>query len=271
MGQTEVSGRIVVTGATGGIGAAVTEALAARGRPVVMACRNEGKAEELRRQILARVPRARLEVRTLDLSSMASVRAFAAELGPEPVSALLNNAGVISRGYSLTADGFENTFCINYFAPFLLTQLLLDRIPSGGCVVNMVSLTCRFVRVKEASLRPTQGEFSQLGTYARSKLALLHFSQELGRRRPDLRVNLADPGIVNSGIISMGRWFDPLADVVFRPFIKSPQKGAIPPLAALASDRTARYFVGNGSRDIPDCYRDPELERRLWEETERLL
>ena len=187
------------------------------------------------------------------------------------VSALLNNAGVISRGYSLTADGFENTFCINYFAPFLLTQLLLDRIPSGGCVVNMVSLTCRFVRVKEASLRPTQGEFSQLGTYARSKLALLHFSQELGRRRPDLRVNLADPGIVNSGIISMGRWFDPLADVVFRPFIKSPQKGAIPPLAALASDRTARYFVGNGSRDIPDCYRDPELERRLWEETERLL
>ena len=47
MEQTEVSGRIVVTGATGGIGAAVTEALAARGRPVVMACRNEGKAEEV--------------------------------------------------------------------------------------------------------------------------------------------------------------------------------------------------------------------------------
>ena len=271
MGQVEVNGRIVVTGATGGIGAAVTEALAAQGRPVVMACRNEGKAEELRRQILARVPRACLEVRPLDLSSMASVRAFAAELGPEPVAALFNNAGVISQGYSLTTDGFENTFCINYFAPFLLTQSLLDRIPSGGRVVNMISLTCRFVRVSEASLRPSRRECSQLGTYARSKRALLHFTQELGRRRPDLRVNLADPGIVNSGIISLGRWFDPLADVVFRPLIKSPQKGAIPPLAALASDGTGRYFVGNGSRDIPACYRDPDLERRLWEETERLL
>ncbi len=271
MEQAEVNGRIVVTGATGGIGAVVTEALAAQGRPVVMACRNGGKAEELRRQILGRVPQARLEVRPLELSSMASVRAFAAELGPEPVSALFNNAGVISKGYSLTADGFENTFCINYFAPFLLTQLLLDRMPSGGRVVNMVSLTCRYVRVNEASLRPSRNDFSQLGTYARSKRALLLFSLELGRRRPDLLVNLADPGIVDSGIISLGRWFDPLADVVFRPLIKSPRKGAVPPLAALASDRSERYFVGNGPRDIPACYRDPELARRLWEETERLL
>ena len=264
-------GRIILTGATGGIGAAVTEALAAQGRPVVMACRNARKAEELRAQILARVPGARLEVRALDLTSLASVRAFAAELGPEPVAALLNNAGVISRRYSLTEDGLESTFCTNYFAPFLLTQLLLDRLPAGGSVVNMVSLTCRYVHVSEASLRPAERDFSQLGTYARSKLALLHFSQELARRHPELRVNLADPGVVNSGMISMGRWFDPLADVLFRPLIKSPEKGAVPPLAALASEQTGRYFVGNGSRDIPARYRDPELERRLWEETERLL
>ena len=266
-----MSGRVVVTGATGGIGAVVTEALAAQGRPVVMACRNAGKGEALRQQILARVPQARLEVRLLDLRSMASVRAFAAELGPEPVAALFNNAGVISRAFSLTEEGLENTFSVNYFAPFLLTQLLLDRLPAGSRVVNMVSLTCRFVRLTETSLRPSAQDFSQLGTYARSKLALLHFSQELSRRRPDLLVNVADPGVVNSGMISMGRWFDPLADVLFRPLIKSPRKGAVPPLAALASEQTGRYFVGNGSRPIPARYRDPELERRLWEETERLL
>ena len=89
---------IVVTGATGAMGSEAVRALARTGRPVVMACRNEGKAEELRRQILARVPRARLEVRTLDLSSMASVRAFAAELGPEPVSALLNKKLIEENG-----------------------------------------------------------------------------------------------------------------------------------------------------------------------------
>lgn len=263
--------RIIITGATGGIGAAAARALAAQGRSVVMACRNPGKAEALRQEILARTPHARIETLPLDLSSLASVRAFAEALGPEPVGALFNNAGVISRGYALTPDGLENTFCINYFAPFLLTNLLLDRLQPGSRVVNMVSLTCRFVKITEASLRPAAKDFSQLGTYARSKLALLHFSQELARRRPDLLVNVADPGIVNSGIISMGRWYDPLADVLFRPFIKSPEKGAVPPLAALAADGGGRYFSGNRSRPIPERYRDPALQQRLWAETESIL
>ena len=271
MEENPIKGWTIVTGATGGIGAAVTETLAAPGRPVILACRNAGKAETLRSDILSRVPQAQLEVRLLDLTSLASVRAFATELGSEPVAALFNNAGVISRDYSLTPEGFENTFCVNYFAPFLLTQLLADRMLPGARVVNMVSLTCRFVRVDEAALRPAEKDFSQLGTYARSKLALLHFSQELARRRPDLRVNVADPGIVNSGMITMGRWFDPLADVLFRPFCKSPGRAAVPPLAALSSDRTGYYFVGKRSMPIPERYRDPELERRLWTETERLL
>jgi NAD(P)-dependent dehydrogenase (short-subunit alcohol dehydrogenase family) len=271
MEETQVNGWTVVTGATGAVGAAAAEALAAQGRPVILACRNAARAEALRAGILSRVPQARLEVRLLDLASLGSVRAFAEGLGGERVEALFNNAGVISRDYSLTPEGFENTFCVNYFAPFLLTQLVAGRMQPGACVVNMVSLTCRFVRVDEAALQPAEKDFSQLGTYARSKLALLHFSQEFARRRPDLRVNVADPGIVNSGMISMGRWFDPLADVLFRPFCKSPKRAAIPPLAALSSDRTGCYFAGSRCVPIPERYRDPDLERRLWTETERLL
>lgn len=263
--------RIIITGASGGIGSAVTRELAAQGHGIVMACRDSGKAEALRQEILARTPQARIETLPLDLSSLASVRAFAEALGPEPVGALFNNAGVISRGYALTPDGLENTFCTNYLAPFLLTNLLLDRLQPGSRVVNMVSLTCRFVRITEASLRPAAEDFSQLGTYARSKLALLHFSQELARRRPDLLINVADPGIVNSNMISMGRWFDPLADVLFRPFIKSPEKGAVPALAALSSEERLRYFTGSRSRPIPERYRDPALQQRLWAETESIL
>jgi len=266
-----MTGRVIVTGATGGIGAAVTRSLAAQGCEVVMACRNPGKAQALREQILATAPQARLEVRELDLTSLASVRAFAKGLGPGSISALLNNAGIISRDYTLTGDGLEKTFCVNYFAPFLLTSLLLPRLEPEAHVVNMVSLTCRYVRITETSLRPREQDFSQLGTYARSKLALLHFSQELSRRHPALHVNLADPGIVNSGIITMGRWYDPLADILFRPLIKTPEKGAIPPLAALASPARGRYFVGTRSKEIPACYRDADLQGRLWEATERLL
>lgn len=266
-----MNGRIIVTGATGGLGAAVTQALSDRGYPVVMACRNVPKGEVLRAQILAGRPKARLEVRPLDLSSPSSIRAFVAGLGREPVTGLLNNAGIISRSYSLTPDGYEQTFCTNYFGPFRLTSLLLDRLGPGAHVVCTVSLSCRFVRVDGTSLQPSEKDFSQLGTYARTKLALLHFSQELARRRPDLLVNVADPGIVDTGIIRLGRWFDPLTDVLFRPLIKSPEKGAAPLLAALASEQSGRYFAGRRSFAIPARYRDPGLECSLWDRTERLL
>ena len=108
-------------------------------------------------------------------------------------------------------------------------------------------------------------------TYARSKRALVHFSQELMRRHPALRIDLADPGIVNSDIIAMGRWFDPLADVLFRPFIKTPEQGVQPALRALASDSQGKYYVGKRVEALPDKFFDPALDLRLWEETERIL
>ena len=102
-----MSGRIIVTGATGSMGAAAVEALAARGHAVLMACRNRDKAEAVRKDILSRVPQADILIRQLDLASMASVRLFVDSLGDEPVEALFNNAGVISKGYFKTLDGFE--------------------------------------------------------------------------------------------------------------------------------------------------------------------
>lgn len=263
--------RTIVTGASGAMGEAAVRALARDGRSVVMACRNLEKAEAVRSRILADLPGADISIGRLDLSSLDSVRAFADSLGQEQVSALFNNAGVISRGYSLTGDAMENTFAVNYFGPFLLTRLLLPLMDPEASIVNMISLTCRYVSVTEKSLRPSADEFSQLGTYARSKLALLRFSLELARRNPGLHINLADPGIVNSNMIDLGHWFDPLADILFRPFCKSPERGVQPALSALASDGRNRYFVGRKIMDIPARFEDPNLDLRIWEETERIL
>jgi NAD(P)-dependent dehydrogenase (short-subunit alcohol dehydrogenase family) len=261
----------LVTGATGAMGAAAVEALAAEGRAVVMACRNRAKAEAVRADILSRVPDARLEIWELDLSSLASVRRFAEAIEPGSISALFNNAGAISRGYGLTGDGLENTFAVNYFGPWMLTRLLWDKLPAGGHVVNMVSLTCRFVRIDTDSLRPGPEAFSQLGTYARSKRALLSFSRELARRRPDLHVHVADPGVVASGMIDLGHWYDPLADILFKPFCKRPENGVRPALDALSAGDTSLYFVGKSHRPIPRRYQTPDLDLALWEETERML
>jgi NAD(P)-dependent dehydrogenase (short-subunit alcohol dehydrogenase family) len=264
-------GKIIVTGASGAMGAAAVRALASQGKPVMMACRNLEKATRVRDEILASQRGADLEIRHLDLSSMDSVRAFAAGLEGERISALFNNAGVISRRYELTQDGLEHTFAVNYFGPVLLTRLLLSQMEPCAHLVNMVSLTCRFARLSVESLQPAPGDFSQLGTYACAKLALVHFSLELARRRSDLLLNLADPGIVNSNMISMGRWFDPLADVLFRPLCKTPEQGVRPALAALSSDTRLQYYIGKRTLALPGRYDDPILELRLWEETDRIL
>ena len=264
--------RTIITGATGSMGSAACEALAAKGVPVLMACRNLKKAESVRDGILSRHPSADLEIRHLDLCSLDSVREFAESVAPGSVDAVFHNAGVISRRYELTADGLEKTFSTNYFGPWLLTNLLLPRMPRDARIVSMISLSCRYVKLGGSDLQPAAEDFSQLGSYALAKRALLSFSLELARRNPGLRVNLADPGIVASDMIDLGHWFDPLTDVIFKPFCNKPEKGVQPALRALeASEPGPRYYVGRGSKDIPGRYLTPDLDARIWAGTEGIL
>ena len=266
-----MNGKVIITGASGAMGEAATRELAKDGRSILMACRNLQKAEAVRSRILSDLPDADISIGQIDLTSLGSVQAFVERLGSEPVTALFNNAGTISRAYSLTVDGLENTFSVNYFAPVLLTRLLLPRMTPDAMIVNMISLTCRYVKVTDESLQPKLNDFSQLGTYARSKLALLRFSQELARRHPEIRVNLADPGIVNSNMIDLGHWFDPLADAVFKPFCKSPERGVQPALTALRSMERNRYFVGNRCLEIPRKFDNPETDVSLWQATDSIF
>lgn len=252
---------IVVTGASGSMGAVVCEAMAAAGWHVVMACRNLSKGQSVLDRILSRLPGGSLELRELNLESLDSVRLFASGLSGLTVDALMNNAGIINREYGLTADGYERTFQVNFLGPALLSLLLCEANP-GMHVVSMVSLTCSLVRIptrRDGERHPDDDKatFSQLGTYARAKLAMLLFTLEL-ERRGKASVDVSDPGVVDSNMISMGRWFDPLADRLFRPFCSSPEKGARPAIKALldaSADTPAfhspRYRVGLKALAIP--------------------
>lgn len=246
-----MEGSIIVTGATGGMGSVAVRSLAAQGRPVIMACRNLQKAAVLRKDILQDFPDAEIRLRMLDLSSLDSVREFARAMEGLPVTALFNNAGVICRNYSQTDDGLERSFAVNFFGPYLLMRLLQPQLPAGSHIVNMVSLTWRFVRVTPDDLFPEAREFSQLGSYSRAKRALLLATMNVAQEAPGVVFQVADPGIVNTGMLSMGRWFDPLADVLFRPFTNSPAKGVSPALAALQSEGELRYYVGKTSKLMP--------------------
>lgn len=96
--------------------------------------------------------------------------------------------------------------------------------------------------------------FGQLKTYALSKKLITRFAAEFApvAAREGVNVNCADPGVVDSDMISMHRWYDPLANIFFRPFIRRPAKGAIPALRALASDRRGLIFTLRRSFPIND-------------------
>jgi Dehydrogenases with different specificities (related to short-chain alcohol dehydrogenases) len=257
---------VIVTGASGSMGAAAVEAVAASGSPVIMACRNLSKGSSVRDSVLAKVPGAMLELRELDLSSIASVRSFASSLQGVQLAALFNNAGTLNRDFSLTKDGYEADFQVNCIGPSLLALLLKDNLAPDAHIVNMVSLTCRFARFGADYFGDSEPEFSQLGTYSRSKLALLLFTLAFARRHEDVHVNVSDPGVVNSNMISMGRWFDPLADIFFRPFFCSPpEKGVRPAVSALSTQENLKYFVGKGFKEMPGRYLGHPASEPLYE------
>lgn len=254
---------VIVTGASGSMGSAAVRELSGGGSRVIMACRNIAKAETVRARVLEEFPEACIEIMELDLGSLASVRRFATSVQGSGL-VLFNNAGVINRDHRLTEDGYERTYQVNFLAPALLTLLLSDRLAR---VVSMVSLTCSLVSIPQGysgdsatsdggsrasgSSGVSAASYSQLGSYARAKLAMLLFTLELGRRT-SIDVAVADPGVVNSNMISMGRWFDPLADVIFRPLCSSPEKGVAPALRAIQSAETEPlYYVGRRARTMP--------------------
>ena len=163
-------GLYIVTGATGGIGRALTEGLCRKGLRVVMACRNMEKAEAVRQGIMrsGRAGNGEITVRTLDMASLGSIGRFAEELRSEgaEIAALVNNAGVMSAHFGLTADGIEQCMGVNYVGPYALTRLLLPMIADGGRIVNTLSVTYRIGRIPDFS-SPSRNGTNVSGATAR--------------------------------------------------------------------------------------------------------
>ena len=268
--------KIIVTGATGSIGLAATKSLLSKDLPVIMACRNIKKANSQRDILIKEFPHSEIDVIELDLNSLYSIRTFTENIKNQgfKVDKLLNNAGIICRDFTVNDDGFETTVAVNYLGPLYLTQLMIPLMSDDFTVVNTVSVTRGVSKLDKHFFDLDKKRFSQLGTYGKAKYALFLSSLTLSEKIKKGRVNLTDPGVVDSNMISMHRWFDPLADVLFRPFCKSPEKGAIPAVNALLykttrqqDNETTRLFSGNKSKVIPQKYYDEAIREWLWEES----
>ena len=278
--------KIIVTGATGSIGLAAVKSLLSKDLPVIMACRNIRKADTQRDSLIKEFPHSDIDVLELDLNSLASIRAFVEEIKNQgfKVDKLLNNAGIICRDFTVNDDGFETTLAVNYLGPLYLSKLMIPLMDDGFNIVNTVSVTRGVSKLDEHFFDLDKKRYSQLGTYGKAKYALFLSSLTLSETIKNGSVNLTDPGVVNSNMISMHRWFDPLADVLFRPFCKSPEKGAIPAVNALLYKSTdngqqstdlvqknVKLFSGNRSKVISQKHYDNTMRKWLWEETEMQL
>lgn len=276
----ETERTVIVTGANGGLGRALCEAQAREGYRVIMACRNREKSETVRKQIAERTGNGRIELLPLDLSSMGSIRRFADTLAlrNEKVSVLLNNAGAMSREFRLTENGLEWTMGVNFMGTAALTLALIPLMEAGGRIINTSSCTYRLGKLKEEPLRPRSAGYRRMQAYADSKIALMLFTLELARRLRESRIAVfaADPGVADTGIITMHRWYDPLADLFFRPFISSPEK-AVRTALWLASpngpgtDDTTVFYGGNCKARHPKSLENHPMRQPLWQEMQRWL
>lgn len=250
----------LVTGATGAIGSAAVGQLEALGHTVIGTSRR------------ADTP----QYRSLDVSSPESIESFARGLEADGIrlDGLLNNAGAISRRYETTAEGLERVMATNYLGTYLLTLRLLPLMNDGAAVVCTASLSCYVAHLGRDYFQRGADSYRQIGSYADSKMAVVLFAQELHRRWGGrIRVRLTDPGIVNSRMLHLDNWADPLCDLFFRPFCKTADQGAVPAVGALLHDRDDTdllLFRGKRHRPLPRSWQDPELAQWLWEETERL-
>lgn len=161
--------------------------LAKRGAKVILACRDEKRATDAAKDIIAETGSDKVLVRIVDLSSFKSVRAFAKLINEteERLDILVNNAGLL-RSYMLTEDGYESVFQVNYLSHFLLTLLLLDKMKKSASsrIINVSSLAHE---QKNADLqlhdfKLSKENFDGFRRYAQSKLAQVVFTKELSRR-----------------------------------------------------------------------------------------
>jgi len=263
---------VLVTGATSGIGRATAIGLARLGAHVAIAGRDQARTAACAREIDA--AGGAVDSFVADLSSRAEVRRLAEEaLERLPrIDVLVNNVGGFWNTRRLTVDGLEHTFAVNHLAPFLLTNLLLDRLRHSA-PARVVTVASNAERLGAIDFDDLQGarDWSGGRAYNQSKLANVLFTYELARRLPadEVTANALQPGLVSTsfGADDPGRTQRLLVPFL-RPFMASAERGAATSIRLAAAPelegRTGMYAGRHGARTSSPASHDRATAARLW-------
>ncbi len=274
---------IVVTGANSGLGYAATKALAEKNAHVIMACRNDTRAEQAKAKIKEAIPDASLHYINCDLASLDSIEQFAAEYKEhyDELHVLCNNAGIMAVPEGTTEDGFERQLGINHLGHFALTAHLHDLLEEteDARVVTHSSEAHR-----NGSIDPQHLEiddYDPWDAYARSKLANLLFAYELDRRSP-VTSTACHPGFTKTNLFPDQATFGTRIMQLLLPLLgQRAEQGALPMLyAATDASITGSEYIGpdgwnalwgDPERQEPtDIARDEHTAEALWNASEEL-
>ena len=270
---------VLVTGGTGGIGLATAAGLAGLGARVGIVGRDLARSEAAAAHL--RGSGADVDVFVADVSSQREVRRLAEDvLAAYPrLDVLVNNVGGYWATRRTTVDGLERTFAVNHLAPFLLTNLLLDRL-RGSAPARVVSVSSGAQAMGRIDFEDLQGErgYSGQRAYNQSKIANVMFTYELARRLAGSGVtaNVLHPGVVrtNFGREDSRGWMRLLLPVI-RPFMKAPERGAATSVYLASSPEvegvTGQYFANSKPKSSSKASYDVTAAARLWDVSATLV
>ncbi|XP_020216595.1 short-chain dehydrogenase TIC 32, chloroplastic isoform X2 [Cajanus cajan] len=249
-----------------------------------MAVRNVDSGKNVKETILKETPSAKIDVMELDLSSMASVRKFAADFNSSglPLNILINNAGVMATPFMLSQDNIELQFATNHLGHFLLTNLLLETMKKTvrecnheGRIVILSSEAHRFAYREGIRFDMINDEsgYSSYFAYGQSKLANILHANELARRLKEegveITVNSLHPGSIITNILRHHGYVNAVANMVGKYFLKNVQQGAATQcyvaLHPQVKGISGEYFMDSNKADPTSLAKDSELAKKLWE------
>jgi NAD(P)-dependent dehydrogenase (short-subunit alcohol dehydrogenase family) len=272
----------MITGANRGIGKETAIGLAKMGAKVVMVCRDQERGEIAQEDVRRESGNPAVDLMLADLSSQKAIRQLAETFYatyPE-LNVLVNNAGIYRTRRTLSIDGVEIHFAVNFLAPFLLTNLLVGALKTGAPsrVVNLVGIYHRKARINFGDLMGEEN-YSAAAANGQAKLALVLYTYELARRLKGngVTVNCVHPGAVATDPLQS----DPDSSAVngflytlIKPFFASPEKGAEPSIYLASSPElegvTGKFFNRKEEADSSPESHDRSIASQLWEVSEEL-
>jgi|ERR1022692_203865 NAD(P)-dependent dehydrogenase (short-subunit alcohol dehydrogenase family) len=274
LSEGPMSGKVcVVTGASSGIGKAASLVLAQFGAEIILVCRDKARGEAALAEVRAAATAGAARLEIADLSSLQEVRDLGGRLASlDGLDVLINNAGLVLGDRRITADGLEYTLALNHLAPFLLTNLLREKLAASAParVITVSSAAHSAARLDLADLQ-LAGHFNGWRAYSNSKLANILFTTELARRLTGTGVtaNCLHPGTVNTGFGRDGSRMLRFGLDLGRRFLRTPGQGA-DTVVYLASSpdvegSTGGYYVRRKLRTPSRAAQDQATARRLWE------